>query len=337
MNLAWPWMLVLLPLPWIVRRWLPPTDTGVPLRVPALAEFTLSTDTGNSGNTAPLPRARHGIDLRIAACVWLLLILAAARPQGFGDPRPLPVSGRDLMIALDVSASMATRDLSLDGQPVERLRAARELARDFVQRRGGDRIGLIVFGSQAYLHTPLTYDLQAVQSALADTGVGLAGRETALGDAIALAARRLREFNDSSRVLVLLTDGANTAGTLNPAQASWIARREGLRIHAVGIGAARMPIATGNDVREINPSVDLDESALREIATRTGGTYRRATDSDALAAFYRLIDELEPTDRGSAVMRPTRELYPWPLGLTLLLSALLVLRRIRRSNARPST
>lgn len=335
MTLAWPWMLVLLPLPWFVRRWLPPTDTGTTLYVPALADFALASDTGPA-SAAPPRRIRPRGDLRIAACVWLLLILAAARPQGFGDPQQLPVSGRDLMIALDVSASMATRDLRLDGQAVERLHAARELARDFLQRRDGDRIGLIVFGSQAYLHTPLTFDLQAVQTALADTGVGLAGRETALGDAIALATRRLREFGDSSRVLLLLTDGANTAGTLTPVQAGWIARREGLRIHAVGIGAERTPIVTGQGDRESNRSADLDEDTLREIAAQTGGTYRRATDSDALAAFYRLVDDLEPTDQGRAVVRPARELYPWPLALALILSTVPALRRIRRGAARPS-
>jgi len=331
LSLAWPWMLLLLPLPWVFRRWLPATVEGAALRVPLLADFALPTQDGADGSPAPAPRRPHRNAVALmAGCAWLLLVLAAARPQGFADPQQRPVSGRDLMIALDVSASMATRDLRLDGRPVERLHVARALARDFIARRDGDRVGLIVFGNQAYLHTPLTFDLRAVQAALDETGVGLAGRETAMGDAIALATQRLREFGDSARVLVLLTDGANTAGELSPAQATWLARREGLRIYTVGLGAERMRVVTEAGVQDINPSRDLDEDTLRDIARQTSATYHRATDSAALADFYRLIDTLEPTDQGRAVVRPARDLYPWPLGAALLLALLLTLQRQRR-------
>lgn len=333
MSLAWPWMLWVLPLPWVLRHWLPPVGTGVALRIPA-ADFLLAASeaakhTGHATVTV-LPRDRR---LVLATCAWMLLVLAAARPLGMADAQTLPVSGRDLMIALDVSASMATRDLELDGRPVDRLHAARELARNFVRHREGDRIGLIVFGSEALLHTPLTWDLEAVRTALADSGVGLAGRETAIGDAIALAVLRLREHPESSRVVVLLTDGANTAGKLTPAQATWLARRERLRIHVVGIGTeSRLAAEPGKD-RDIKPSTGLDERTLREIADQTGGTYRRATDSAALAAFYRLVDELEPAGQGSAAVRPARELYPWPLAAALILSALLVVGLPRRAPA----
>lgn len=327
MSFVWPWIFVLLPLPWLLRRWLPPAAPArAALRVPRLTDFTLAA----AHDIAPTkPAAPRRATVVLAVLIWLLLVLAAARPLGFADPQQRLVTGRELMIALDVSASMATRDLRLEGRPVERLQVARRMAQDFIARRDGDRVGLIVFGNQAYLHTPLTFDLPAVQAALDETGVGLAGRETALGDAIALAAQRMREFGDSSRVLILLTDGANTAGELTPAQAAWIARREGLRIHAVGLGAERMRIIADDRVQEINPSRDLDEDSLRSIAEQTGGSYHRATDSAALEDFYRRIDALEPTDVADAALRPQRELYAWPLAAVLALSVLLGLLQSR--------
>lgn len=327
MSLAWPWIFLLLPLPWLARLWLPPLEGGSALRVPVLEHYA-------AGAQPPARAAgRGGRELWLAWLVWLLLLVAAARPQWPDAARPLPVSGRDLMLALDVSASMATPDLRLDGMRRARLEVARALASDFVERRDGDRVGLIVFGSQAYLHTPLTYDLPAVQAALAGTAVGLAGQETALGDAIALAAQRLREFGDSARVLVLLTDGASTAGALSPAQAAWLARREGLRIYTVGIGAERLRVLTDEGVREIDPSTDLDERTLRDLAEQTGGSYQRATDGAALAEFYRRIDRLEPAGSGVTALRPARELYPWPLGLALALAGWLLWRRQRGAGA----
>lgn len=328
MTLAWPWMLLLLPLPWLTRRWLPPVGSSATLRVPSVSEF--GEPDGRRREAASVPARRIGIRARVATCTWLLLVLAASRPLGPPDPQQLPVSGRELMIAIDVSASMSTPDLRLDGRSVERLEAARELARGFLAGRDGDRVGLIVFGNQAYLHTPLTFDRDAVDAALGETAVGMAGRETALGDAIMLAANRLREFGDSARVLILLTDGVQTAGETAVQQAAWIAAREGLRVHVVGIGAQRMRVATPEGIREIDPSRELDEAALAAIADRTGGSYQRATDAEALAAFYRRVDALEPIDHGTAAVWRQHELYAWPLGLALLLAAGLVAQRIRR-------
>ncbi|WP_332672000.1 VWA domain-containing protein [Aromatoleum sp.] len=328
MTLAWPWMFLLLPLPWVVRRWLPPAAADVALRVPSADDFATAAPDRDTFTTVQAPASRP--ELRLALAIWLLLVVAAARPQWIDDASPMPVSGRDLMIAFDVSASMATSDLRLDGRPLERLHVARTLASDFVARRDGDRVGLIVFGERAYLHTPPTYDLAAVRAALAATAVGLAGRETALGDAIALAAARQSESGDSDKVLILLTDGANTSGNLDPVQAGWIAARAKLRIHAVGLGAPRAS-AAGNAPDDA-PSAGLDEATLRRIAEQTGGSYHRAADAEALAAFYGLIDELEPVVR-DASLRPVRELHPWPLGLALGLFAWLALRRPRAATA----
>lgn len=319
MSFAWPWLFALLPLPWLVRRRLPPRLPAVALRVPARGDFAPPSAGG------PLPRQPVCTGARRAALVaWALLVIAAARPQWVGDAGPLPVSGRDLMIALDVSASMGTADLSLDAVPVERLHAARTLAADFVGRRDGDRVGLIVFGNQAYLHTPLTFDLAAVRAALAQTAVGLAGRETALGDAVALAAGRLSEFAGSDKVLILLTDGANTAGVLTPQQAAWIAARARLRIHVLHLGAPPRRDGTAP------AAPDADEELLRMVARQTAGTYHRATDYASLRDFYRSLDDIEPVERLVASLRPVRALHAWPLGAALALVVAMALARLRK-------
>jgi Ca-activated chloride channel homolog len=316
MSFAWPWCFVLLPLPWLLRRWLAPSDAGVALRVPQLP---------TSLGAVSAPRTAWSLSVWIASLAWLLLVGAAARPQAPGEPSLQSVSGRDLMLAFDVSASMATPDLRLGGQATERLRVARSLADDFLERRQGDRVGLIVFGSQAYLHTPLTLDLQAVRAALATMETGFAGPETALGDAIGLATKHLTPLAANSRELVLLTDGANTAGTLAPQRAAWLAQRAGVRIHAIGIGAAPAGFDTGK------PPDGLDEATLQQLATQSGGSYQRATDSAAIADFFRRLDQIRPTTQGTVAIRPQRALYPWPLGLALLLSVWLALRRTRQT------
>ena len=262
----------------------------------------------------------------IAALSWLLLVGAAARPQAPGEFSVQPVSGRDLMLAFDVSASMATADLQLGGKPAERLRVARTLADDFLKRRQGDRVGLIVFGSQAYLHTPLTFDLDAVRAALATMETGFAGPETALGDAIGLATKHLTPLADNTRELIVLTDGANTTGTLAPSRAGWLAQRAGVRIHAIGIGAAQV----GGAAR--TPPDGLDEATLQQLARQTGGSYQRATDSAAIEDFFRRLDQIRPSVQGAVAIHPQRALYPWPLALAWALSGWLALRRIRQAS-----
>lgn len=300
-SFAWPALLLALPLPLLLRLACAPAEAGTALRVPSLPPSAASPGS-----------SRMALPLWIAALAWLLLVLAAARPQVPLNAQPDSVSGRDLMLAFDVSMSMATADLRVNDKAVDRLQAARLLAGEFIGRRRGDRIGLLVFGAQAYLHTPLTFDVQAVRTALAATEAGLAGRETALGDAIALATKHLRALPDSQRVLVLLTDGANTAGTLAPDRATWLAQRENVRIHVVGIGAATAD----------------DDATLRRISTQTGGMYQRATDSKAIARILDEIDRLEPlaaVEKAPAM----RELYVWPLTLALLLAVGLALHRTR--------
>jgi Ca-activated chloride channel family protein len=238
------------------------------------------------------------------------------------------VSGRDLLLAVDISGSMRSEDMVLDGLQSTRLQMVQAVAGDFIQRREGDRIGLILFGSRAYLQTPLTFDRTTVQTLLNEAEIGLAGKETAIGDAIGLAVKRLRELPaTSNRVLVLLTDGANNAGEVDPLRAAELAVQLDLRIYTIGVGADEMMIEGLLGANRINPSADLDEGLLQEIAARTGGRYFRARATQELEQIYQLLNALEPITVDEEVYRPVRELYPWPLGAALVLSALLALAR----------
>lgn len=322
MSFAWGWCFLALPLPWLVRRLLPAYVATPALRVPALPGGFLD-DPGRPG---------HGFGWGppwLAVLAWLLLVTAAARPQLPGAADPHGSSGRALMLAVDVSASMATSDLLLAGRRVDRLGAARHLTDVFLARLRGDRAGLVVFGAQAHLHTPLTADLEALRFALAGVEPGMVGKETALGDAIALATRHLQILPAEARILVLLTDGANTAGTLPPERAAWLAARAGVRIHAVGIGAADRQGADPGGAGRARAGVA--DATLQGVAETTGGSYSRATDAAELAGFFEGLEQLEATAEGGRV--PGRDLYPWPLGTALALLGWLGWRRWREGLA----
>ena len=317
LDWAWPLAFCLLPLPWLVRRWLPafPVIPGAALRVPFLDE--LIPDTLSAVRRVPRRGAGYW-----AVLAWIGLITALARPQWLGEPLEHLISGRDVMLVVDLSASMEERDFFLHNRQVDRLTALKEVARDFIDRRVGDRIGLILFGTQAYLQAPLTFDRATVRTFLDEAVIGLAGENTAIGDAIGLAVKRLREQPATSRVLILLTDGANTAGQISPLHAAELAARERLKIYTVGIGADEMIVRGFFGARKVNPSQDLDENALRTIAEKTGGRYFRARDTEAMQELFTLLDELEPIASGRQVFRPIEELFHWPLAFALICAML---------------
>jgi len=250
--------------------------------------------------------------------------VAAARPQFVGEAVQLPVSGRDLLLAVDISGSMEARDMVLVDKVATRLMAVKIVAGNFIERRKGDRLGLILFGDQAYLQTPLTFDRKTTNIQLREAAIGLAGKRTAIGDAIGLAVKRLREQPEGNRVLILLTDGANTAGTVDPQKAADIAASEGVRIYTIGVGADERVVRGIFGQRRVANN-ELDEPALQAIAAKTGGRYFRARDIEALEEIYQLLDELEPVSTVEETFRPVRELYMWPAGAALLLSLLLAL------------
>ncbi len=317
-HLEWPWSLILLPLPVLIRYLLPPAKPvqAAGVRIPFIDDFTTVGVTGGQ------PRGRWW--LPVAASIgWICLVLAAARPQWLGPPIQLPTTGRDLMLAVDLSGSMSTRDFMINGKIVDRLEATKAIAGDFISRRNGDRIGLILFGQQAYLVTPLTFDRTTVNKQLEEAVIGLAGKTTAIGDAIGLMIKRIRPDKSADQVLILMTDGANTAGAVSPLKAAELAAAKGLKIYTIGIGADQMEIQTLFGRQRINPSADLDEDGLTRIAEKTGGRYFRAKDSRQLAQIYEEIDRLEPVKQPDETFRPTQALFHYPLLAALMIGALL--------------
>lgn len=320
-HFEWPWMFAVAPLPLLLRQLLPAADTvtEAALRVPTLAAYALvsAMQTGK--------HVQRRWWLLPAVLAWLLLVTAAARPIWQGDPVELPVSGRDLMLAVDISGSMQIEDIVQGGKQVNRLVAVKEVAGDFIRRRVGDRIGLILFGSQAYVQTPLTFDRKTVQSLLQDAAIGLAGEQTAIGDAIGLAVKRLLQNPEGSKVLVLLTDGASNAGEVQPLKAAELAAKEGLTIYTIGIGADEMMVNSFFGSQRVNPSADLDEKTLGAIAKATGGKYFRARDGRQLERIYTMLDELQPVVQDRQTFRPQRALFYWPLACAMLLAGVLML------------
>lgn len=327
LHLYWPWMLLLLPLP-IVLRLLLPTEPQVEqaaLKVPFLDDF--------AGGKTQLVSSNKPWCLWVASIAWFCLVLAITRPQWLGEPIELAVSGRDLMLAVDVSKSMEATDFKIKNENVDRLTAIQFVAGQFIERRVGDRLGLILFGTRAYLHVPLTFDRKTVRTLLNEAFIGITEDEpqTSIGDAIGLAIKRLQNQKVDSRVLILLTDGANTAGELAPLKAAELAAKHQLKIYTIGIGADEMMVRSLFGMRKVNPSVDLDEKTLTAIADITGGHYFRARNSEELKKIYGLLDQLEPVEKDKQYFRPKSELYYWPLALSVLLAAGLATYRLRFS------
>ena len=319
--MAWPWLLLLAPLPWLLRLLLPASTSNdvQSLRVPWYQAVT-----GEQSGWMKRPWLATA-----ATLVWILLLLAGTRPQWVGEIETMPVTGRDLLLAVDISGSMDTQDMILNRTAVNRLKVVKKVAGEFIKRRHGDRVGLILFGSRAYLQTPLTFDTETTATLLDESEIGLAGRETAIGDAIGLAVKRLRDDAAADRVLILLTDGANTSGEVQPLQAAEFAAREGLTVYTVGVGADEMMVKDFFGSRVVNPSADLDEDTLRTIAEQTGGRYFRARDAEGLEDIYLVLDELEPVESDVEIIRPVDELFFWPLGFAYGLALLAALLSIR--------
>ena len=327
-EFAWPWMFALLPLPWLLRRVLPPADSGeAALHISFLEELE-----SLSGQRAHLRLPAWRRQARFIV-IWLLLLCAAARPQWLGEPLPVPSSGRDMLLAIDVSGSMSYSDMQLDEQPLSRLDAVKQLFGDFIETRHGDRLGLILFGTEPYLQSPLTFDRRTVRIWLDEAQVGIAGTYTALGDAIGLAIKQLLLRPAKSRVLVLITDGASNGGALTPELASALAAQEQVRIYTIGIGAdADQGLSR---MFGLAPALDLDEASLQYIAQTTGGQYFRAQNLADLKQIKDSLDALEPVPQQAQIARAEHALYVWPLTLALLGALLLSLENHNRPSLGP--
>ncbi len=320
LTLHWPWIFLLLPLPWLVYKAAPKAvKEETPLFVP------FYNDLEEVVQQWPTSSRRRLATIFLLSAIWLLLLLAGSRPQWIGDPVALPVSGRDLMLAVDISGSMALEDMVVNGVPVARIFMVKRVVNEFITRRQGDRIGLLLFGTEPYIQAPLTFDRKTVKTLFNEAQLGFAGKQTSIGDAIGLAIKRLKERPAASRVLILLTDGMNTAGKVQPLQAAKLAAQTGVKIYTIGVGADEMVVRSLFGSRRVNPSADLDEETLQKIADLTKGRYFRARNHDELEEIYQLIDKLEPVSQEGVEYRPIKALFYWPLAMALGASFLFAL------------
>ena len=328
----WPLAFLLTPAP-ILVRWLMKASRK---KQPALTVPSLEGFSGLSSNES-FSATLSTVKLIILWLAWILLIAAVARPQWVGEMVSLPTTGRDLMLAIDISGSMATEDMQVNNEYVDRLSVVKAVISQFLDARKGDRVGLVLFGTNAYVQAPLTFDLKSVKKLMIEAPVGIAGGKTAIGDAIGLTVKRLRERQNEEKVVILLTDGANNVGEIPPIKAAELASVDGIKIYTIGVGAEemRVPSLFGSLAgRTTNPSADLDEETLSKIAEATQGRYFRAKDTNTLAQIYELIDQLEPIEQEPETYRPFQVLYYWPLGISLcLFLSLLLIDAVRPSNA----
>lgn len=323
MHLEWPWMILALPLPILIRYLMPTVNIqqSAAIRVPF---FDNLNQYGNN---------KHDHDnkawlITLAGLAWVLLIIASTRPQWINERINIPINGRDLMLAIDLSGSMRTVDFKLQSSTINRLQAVKHVAGEFIQQRKGDRLGLILFGKKPYLQTPLTFDITTVNTQLQESIIGIAGRSTAIGDAIILAIQHLREKQQDSRVLILLTDGENTSGIVPPLRAAQLAASQKIKIYTIGIGADLI-VSPNVFPARTKKNVAIDEKTLTTIANTTGGQYFRAHDSEKLKTIYQLIDQLEPIELEQQSVRPITALFYWPLACALIISFIVALLRIR--------
>jgi Ca-activated chloride channel homolog len=310
------WIFLLLPLPLLARYLLKAktinyTQVWIPL-AQGLSEQHLSSQNSYLKSFVPW-------------LAWLLLLTALARPVWFGDPIRLQQQSRDMIISLDLSGSMQEVDMPLNGQTVDRLTLLKDLLKTFINARQGDRLGLILFADHAYLQTPLTFDLKTIQQMVDESEIGLAGTNTAIGESIAIAIKRFVENKNEQRVLILMSDGANNAGSIDPIQAAQQAAQNNITIYTIGIGAEQMIKRGLFGNQRINPSADLDEKTLTEIANLTGGQYFRARNQSELQNIYQTLNQLEPIDSDFLSFRPEKDLFYWPLSAALILLSVFVI------------
>ena len=308
----------LLPLAWLVRRWLPACSPTIELRLGKLPSELITRSH------------RQRVPALLLSFAWLLIVLALARPTWLGEPVFTFTEHRDVMLAVDLSGSMYIEDMNgSQEESISRLSAMKSVLAQFVSQRQGDRLGLVLFADHGYLHTPLTLDITNLEQQISQLSIGLVGYMTAIGEGLAVATKTFLDSDASQRVLILLSDGSNTAGIIDPKEATRLADESGVVIYTIGLGAESMLVETTyGGMEETNPSHDLDEALLTEIADITGGQYFRARNQQELSNVYHLIDELEPIAEAESVWQPRVELYPYPIcGFLLVMSLLFIYRR----------
>jgi Ca-activated chloride channel family protein len=308
-EFAWPWLLLLLPLP-ILAWWLLPPFRARQASVQVPFFERLAAATGQTPQRGAVVLQRRVVQMIVAALIWILVMAALARPQWVGDPVTRELSARDLILAIDISGSMDQRDFrTSNGEMLTRLDGVKRVIKEFIARRRGDRVALILFGTRPYVQVPFTQDLQTAQELLEQAQVGMAGQQTAIGDTIGLAIKTFAGSSAKQKLVILLTDGNDTASRVSPEHAADIARQNEVAIYTVGVGD---PAASGEN------RVDL--SVLQAVAATTGGHFFRAEDGAQLQAIYADIDRLAPAKLQTLSWRPKLPLFQWPLGAAVILS-----------------
>lgn len=320
-TFAWPYAILLLPLPWLVYRFIKPAqqDNATYLPFPA---YHLIKNLKKEG--AAKPHHAHYSGIVFLSLIWITLVSAMMRPQMIKELVNQPTQARNLMLAVDVSQSMQIRDMHIQGYAVDRLSAIKLIFSTFIQKRQGDQIGLILFGSQAYLQSPFTLDTHLVEQYLEEAQIGIAGKQTAIGDAIGLTIKRINAQNYQKNlqkpVLILITDGANTAGSISPIEAAELAARQELKIYTIGIGAeSPLNQSLFDSFFTMQRGSSLDETTLKHIAKLTGGEYFRAKTAKDLERIYALINALEPVESKPLYFKLYRDFYFIPLAIAILI------------------
>ncbi len=326
-SFYWPWLALLLPLPWLVRFFWPDREAleqeeemaESVLYHPAIERLEQAFHSSDKGL-----QSHDWLQAILWALLWIALVATVMRPQWLEEHTQVTSRGYDLMLAVDTSRSMLALDFSLHGRKVTRMDVVKEVVDEFIQQRQGDRIGLILFGDQAYVQAPLTLDGAVVRDMLTHLSPGMVGDATAIGDAIGLAVKKLKERPAESRVLILITDGENTEGSLLPVQAAMMADHFNIRIYTIGVGSQQKEVPIWKEGKIEMEEMSIDENLLMRIAQQTGGQYFRATDTQALEAIYQDINTLEKTDAKSKTILIPQPLYRWPLGFALLILMMMV-------------
>jgi Ca-activated chloride channel family protein len=300
-EFVWWWAWFLLPIPFLFYFFVPEENVGEAIHLPRLPE------------QGEYKQPNKRVNIGLMSVAWVLLVGALARPVWYSDPVDIQPEHRDMMLVVDLSGSMSEEDMKTDSGFVDRLTAVKHVVSDFIEKRKGDRLGLVLFGDHAYLQTPLTFDRNTVQEQLNRTVLGLVGQRTAIGEGLGLATKTFIESNAPQRTIILLSDGANTAGVLDPIEAAQLAKDNNAKIYTVGIGAGEMQVRGFFGNQTVNTARDLDEDTLTKIATMTGGQYFRARNADELAEIYQTIDKLEPVTQATQTWRPHEEWFRYPL------------------------
>lgn len=319
-----PWVFVLFPLPFAIYYLLPPKKNTEQeaLFIPFYDAFKTSFETSKKMISYRGPFV-------IFSLIWTLLLLGASDPVKMSPPISLAREGRNIMLVMDLSPSMALPDMISNGRPATRLSIVQEAARDFISSREDARFGLILFGSRAYLQTPLTFDKRHLLMRIDDATPGLAGQTTSIGDAVGLAVKRLMNAHAKHPVIILLTDGANNSGVLPPEKGALLAKKHDIPLYTIGLGSESLISLSTTQGAD-----SLDESTLEKMAALGNGRYFRATDKASLKNVYQIISELIPEVSGVSTVHPKKHLYPWPLGCAFFLFCFILTSHVIPSRAR---